>query len=171
MSKRKLYIALKNIIIPELLGSVVCIAAAAYIFLHFNRLDQVVFRITGILTIFLLAFLPAISIRSLYALYKSSNLNQSYTDTLKEFSTRKIQFCKLQKLNLMLSYVLMVLMLLLTTKIFGSNQLTESKSFWIIAISLGYIILTFFTKWVSRSYNKTIRQTEQILQDLSEETN
>lgn len=171
MGKRKFYTALKNIIIPEILGSVVCVGAAVYILLHFNRLDHIAFQITGSLTILLLVILPVISLRSLYELYKSSNLHQSYTDALKEFSIRKIKFCKLQKLNMTLSYVLLVVMVLLATRIFGSNHLTENKSFWIIAISIGYIILTFFIKWVSRSYNKTIRHTEQILQELAEETN
>ena len=171
MRKRKLYAGLKKIIVPEILGSAVCIAAAVYIMIHFNKLDTIAFQLTGLLTITLLLVLPILSLLSLYQLYKTSNLHQSYATALREFSTGKIKFCKLQKLNLMLSYLLLVAMVILATRIFGSNHLTESKSFWIITISAGYIFLTFFSKWVSRSYNKTIRHTETILKDFLEEIN
>ncbi|MEO6538106.1 MAG: hypothetical protein ABIT07_12445 [Ferruginibacter sp.] len=167
MSKKKLRSKLNKIIIPEIAGSLVCVGSAAFIGFNFYRLDSPAFQIVGIITVILLVILAVISLLSIKQLYQGGDLNKSYSDTLKTFATQKLKFCRLQKLNLMLSYLLLVTVLLLSTRLFGRNEITDSKYFWIFSISIGYIFLVFFSKWVAQKYNGTIRQTEALLNELS----
>jgi hypothetical protein len=167
MNKMKFHSSLKKIILPEILGSVVCISCAVFIGFNFDKLNTISFQIMGVVSILLLIILPAISLMSIQQLYKSGDINKSYVDTLKEFAVQKIKFWKLQKLNLTLSHLLLVTLILLFTKLFGRNKITESNYFFIFSVSFGYIVLVFFSKWVFRSYNKTIRQTEDLLNELA----
>ena len=167
MSKKRFYNKLRKIVLPEMLGSIVCIGSVIFIAFNFYRLNTFAFQITGIITIVLFLILPALSFMSIQQLYLSADINKSYADTLKEFTIKKIKFFKLQKLNLTLCYLLFVTVALLLTRLFGKTAITESKYFFIITYSAGYIILAFFSKWVFKSYNKTIRETEVLLNELS----
>ena len=166
MSKRKFDRHLNKIIFPEILGSAVCIGSAAFIGFNFYRLDTVTFKVVGILSILLFVVLCVLSLLSIQHLYKGVDVNKPYADTLKTFAIEKIKFCKLQKLNITVSYLLLVTVILLMTRLFGRNEITDSKYFWILSFSIGYIFLVFFSKFVYKSYNKTIRETENLLKEL-----
>lgn len=167
MSQRKFHSHLNKIIVPEILGSAVCIGGAVFIGFNFYKLDTISFQIVGVLAILLFVILCVLSLMSIQHLYKAGDINKPYADTLKKFAIEKIKFCKLQKLNLTLSYLLLVTVILLLTRLFGRNEITDSKYFWIFSFSIGYIFLVFFSKFVSKSYSKTIRETENLLNELS----
>ncbi len=167
VSKKKFRSGLLKIVLPEILGSTVCIASVFFIVFNFYKLDQIAFKIAGALSILIFLVLPVLSIISIQQLHKGVDIEKPYSDVVKQFAIRKIKFCRLQKLNLSLSYLLLVSVILTSARIFGRNETTDSKYFFIFAFSFGYIFFLVFSKWVSRSYNKTIRQTENLLRDLS----
>ena len=167
MSQKKIHSNLIKILLPEILGSAVCIAGAVYVAFNFYRLNGIAFQVVGIITILIFLILPIISLMSIQHLYKTGNVDQAYSDALKEFAVQKIKFCKLQKLNLLLSNLLLVCVIVLATRIFGRKEITDSKYFFVFAFSFGYIFLMFFSKWVSKSYNKTIKLTENLLSELA----
>ena len=168
MSKKKFQSSLLKIALPEILGSIVCIAAAIFIAINFYKLNQFAYKIAGALSILIFLVLPVLSIISIQQLYKGVDVETSYADAIKQFAIRKIKFCRLQKLNLMLSYLLLVSVILTCARIFGRNEITESNYFFVFAFSFGYSFFLVFSKWVSKSYNKTIRQTETLLKTLTE---
>lgn len=167
MNKKKFHSILKKIVIPEMMGNIVCIGSAFFIGFNFDKSNTIAFQITGILSILLFVVLSVISFMSIQQLYKTADIRKSYADTLKEFTVKKIKFCKLQKLNLTLCYLLFVTIILLSTRLFERNQITNSAYFFILSYSMGYIILALFSKWVFKHYNKTIRETEDLLNELS----
>jgi len=167
MGKTKFQSSLKKIILPEILASIICIGCALYIGFNFDKLNTISFQIVGVVSILLFVILPGISLMSIQRLYKSGDIDKPYVDTLKEFAVQKINFCKLQKLNFTLSHLLLVTVILLLTKLFGRNEITDSKYFFIATFGFGYIVLVFFSKWVLKKYNKTIRQTEDLLNELA----
>lgn len=155
-----------NIILPETFGSIVCIGFAIYIGFRFENLATTTFQIIGIVTILVLVLLSVIGLMSILPLYKIGNLNKPYSETLKDFASKKIFFCKLQTLNFRLSYLLLVLTILLSTRLFGQNEITDSKYFFVFAFIFGFSFFLVISKWVAKNYKKSIRHTEDLLKDL-----
>jgi hypothetical protein len=108
-----------------------------------------------------------ISLMSILPLYKVADLNKSYSETLMDFATKKISFRKLQKFNLLLSYLLLVAVILLSTRLFGRNEITDSKYFFVFTFSFAFSFFLIFTKWVIKNYKKSIRKTEDLLKELT----
>ena len=158
--------SLKKIIHPEIIGVVICILAAIYIGLHFDKLDTNLLKGTGILAIILLVLIPVISLISLLQFNSGVDINKPYSETLKDFATQKIQFHKLHKISTTLSYLLLVTVIILFSKLFGENNISKSKYFWIFSFSLGYILLLFYSKWVAKYYKNTLQQSEDLLKEL-----
>ncbi len=166
MSNKNIHAKLYKIVFPEILGSVVCIGGIGFIAFNFGKLGNTTYQIIGITGILLLALLIAISLLSIQNLYKTEDVNKSYVDTLKNFAVQKIKFCKLQKLNLWLSYMLLVNVVLLIPKFFVKSGVTDSKYFFVFAFSFSFSFFLIFSEWVKRSYKRTIQQTEDLLKEL-----
>ena len=165
MNKTKFQSSLNKILLPEIFGAVLCIGFAIYIGYNFSKLETLTFQIAGIVAIVLFVILPVISLLGILQVYKVADINKPYSETLKNFAVGKIKFCKLQKLNFTLCYLLAVTVILISTRLFGRNDITDSKYFFIVAYSFVYIVLLFFSKWVAKTYNKTIQQAEELLKD------
>ena len=164
--QQKLFARFKRIWLPEFIGSAVCIFGAGYTWYYFERLDQFVYQVAGIIAIALLLILPAISLLSVLQLYAKGNFNGDYASQLRTFSAQKIEFCRLQKINVFLSNLLLVAVILLSARIFGRNTITDSKYYFIVAFSAGYIFLLFFSSIVLKTYNRVMKQYEEVLREV-----
>ncbi len=167
MTQKKYYASLKKIAYPEIIGSIICLIAVAFIALNFNKLNTPFLQGVGITSVLLLFALPAISLLSLWQLNAAGDVNKPYSETLKKFAGQKIRFLKFQKLNITLSYLLLVSIIILMAIFFGGKDITGNKYFWILSFPLGYIFLLFYSKWVFKNYNKTIQQAEELLHELA----
>ena len=166
MTKSKYYPSLKKIAYSEIIGVIVCLAGASYILLNFGKLDTGFLQGAGIISILLLLTLCVISLISIRQFSMKENLNKPYAETLKIFAIQKIRFHKFQRINIVLSYLLLVTTIILLSKFFSGKDITDSKYFWAFSFSFGYIFLLFYSKWVMKYYNKTLKQTEELLQEL-----
>ena len=167
MTERKYHAKMKKIAYPEFIGIAICLAAAIFIGLNFEKLDTGFLQGTGVVSIVTLTALSIISYVSLQSFSDVKNVNKAYVETLKAFATHKLRFYKLQKINVLLSYLLMVTFIILLSKFFNGKDVTENKYFWIFSITFGYIFLQFYSKWVMKYYRKTLNQTEELLKELS----
>ena len=129
MSNRKFHSKLYKIILPEILGSLICISSAFFIGFNFDKLDGATYQIIGVIGILVFVMVTAISLLSLQNLNKVGDVGKPYVDTLQDFGTQKIKFYKLQKLNLRLSYLQLVIIVLLLPKLFEKSAITDSKYF------------------------------------------
>ena len=158
---------LRQITIPEMAGSMVCLAAAAFIGFNFLKLDTVVLQGAGVLSILLLLLLPIISTLSTWQLNTTYDVNRPYAQTLKAFANQKLRFVKLQKLNVTLSYLLLIGIIVLMSKLMGGKDLSANKYFWLFSFTIGYIFLMFYSKWVDKYYRKVLQQAEELLKELA----
>lgn len=163
----KYHLKLKRITIPEIAGSVVCLAAAVFIGLSFDKLDTALLQGTGVLSILLLLLLPFISSLSTRQLSMRGSMTNPHAETLRAFAVQKIRFVKLQKLNVALSYLLLVTIIVLLSKLFSGKDLTGNKYYWLFSFTIGYIFLLFYSKWVEKYYLRTVRQAEELLRELT----
>ena len=162
----KYHSKLKKIKLPEIMGSIVCLAAAVFIGFSFDKLDSLFLRGAGILSFLLLLALPIISLQSTQQLSKVGDLKKPYAETLKEFALGKIRFIRLQKLNVTLSYLLLVAMIVLLPRLFANRDISNNKYYWIFSFSFGYIFLVFYSKYVMRRYRETLQQSEELLKEI-----
>lgn len=165
ITKSKYKSNLKKIVYPEIMGVLICILSAFYIGLHFDALDTTLMKGTGILAMVLLVVLPLISLISLLQFNTIGDLNKPFSETLKDFATQKIRFHKLFKISSLLSYLLLVTIIILLSKLFGENDITKSKYFWIFSFSFGYLFLLFYSRWVAKYYKNTLEQAEDLLNE------
>ena len=166
MTEKKYYSKIKKIAYPEFIGISVCFIAAVFIGLNFYILDTSFLQGVGIVSILLLLIISIISLLSLRKFNINENVNKPYAETLKIFATKKLNFYKLQKINITLSYLLLVTIIILLSKLYKDVDLTNSKYFWIFSFSFGYIFLLFYSKWVLKYYKKSLNQAEELLQEL-----
>jgi hypothetical protein len=166
MTQEKYKSKIKKIAYPEMIGSLICLAAAVFIGISFHKLDTAFLQGVGILSIGLLLILSVISFLSLKQLTMAGDLNRPYAEALKAFAIKKLKFYKLQKVNITLSYLLLVTVIILLSKLVSGRDITDNKYFWIFSFTLGYIFLLFFSRFVSKFYKNTIRQTEELLKEL-----
>jgi len=166
ITRNRYHSKIRTIALPEILGALVCFAGAAYIGLNFGILDSAFYQAAGIVTILLLLGLPLISLFSIQQLRMPGDVNRSYAETVKEFAVQKIRFCKLQKLNFTLSYLLLATAILLSARLFGKSWVSGNKFFFIASFSIGYIVLLFFSKWVWKRYTNVLRQAEDLLKEI-----
>ena len=167
MIERKYYSKMKRIAYPEYIGVAICLLAATFIGLNFYKLDTPFLKGTGIVSIFTLLIISIISLVSLRAFNNIRDVNKPFVETLKTFATHKLRFYKLQKVNVVLSYLLLVTIIVLISKLFNGIDVTGNKYFWIFSFTFGYIFLLFYSRWVMKYYKKTLLQTEELLKELS----
>ena len=166
MTKEKYDSKIKKVALPEIIGSSICVIAAGFIALNFNKLDTIILQAAGAASVIILLIISVFSVLSLQRLNMKKDLTKPYAETLKIFATQKMAFYKLQKINIILCYLLLVTIIILLPKLFGGKNITEYKYFWLFAFSTGYIFLLFFSKFVSDFYKKKLQQTEELLKEL-----
>jgi hypothetical protein len=166
ISNQKYQLKMKRIIIPELVGSIVCLAAAVFIGFNFRNLDTALLQGAGVISILLLLLLPVISALSTSQISTPVNVNKPYAEILKAFAIKKIRFVKLQKMNVTLCYLLLVNIIVLLSKLLGETDLSYNKYFWLFAFTIGFIFLLFYSRWVEKYYHRTLRQSEELLREL-----
>jgi len=166
MTQTKYKARLKKIVYPELIGTLVSFTGVAFIYLNFNKLNTPFLQGLGIITSLFLLILPVISLVLLWQFNMMGDISRPYSETLKKFALQKLRFFKFQQISLVSSYVLLVFFIILSLKFFGGKDINDNKYFWAFAISFGYIFLYFFSKWVLKSYGKTLRQAEELLREL-----
>ena len=157
---------IRKIMLPEIAGSIVCLAAAAFIGFNFTILDTDLLQGSGVLAILLLLLLPVISILSTWKLSQVGNVNGPYAETLTSFAVQKVRFVKLQKLNVTLSYLLLVTIIVLVSKLLSGKDVSGNKYYWLFSFTIGFIFLLFYSKWVEKYYRKSLRQGEELLKEL-----
>jgi hypothetical protein len=168
ITQKKYHSKIKKIAYPEIIGVIICLISAFFIGVNFYKLDTTLLQGAGIMSILLLVTLSILSLLSLRQLNIPEDVNRPYAATLKIFATQKLQFFKLQKMNVILSYLLLVSILILLSKFFNGRAISEIKYFWIYSFSFGYLFLLFYATWVAKYYKKTLQQTEELLQEIQQ---
>ena len=166
MTKGKYTSKINNIKYPERIGAIICILNVIYIIFNFYKLDSLLFQIIGSSTIILLFAMAAIGLMSFNKLNLSGDLDRPYAETIRQFAIQKLRFQKFQRANAILGYFLLVAVVLLLPKLFYKKDVTDSKFFLIFPLSIGYIFLLFFSKWVYRFYKRSINQAEELLREV-----
>jgi glucan phosphoethanolaminetransferase (alkaline phosphatase superfamily) len=166
MTQKKYYPKVTKVAYPEIVGVGICLIAAAFIGAVFYKLDTLFLQGVGMVSILLLLTIAVISMLSIRQFNIKEDINKPYAETLRIFATQKLIFFKMQKVNIVLSYLLLVTIIILLSKLFNGRDITDSKYFWASSFSIGYIFLLAYARFVSKYYQKALSQAEDLLQEL-----
>ena len=166
MTQEKYNNKLKSISIPETIGTVVCFAAAIYIFINFDKLDTWYMQLSGLFTALFCIVLPIFSLRSIFGMQKLNISTSNYKQSLERFAKNKKQFVWIQKVSFYLSFVLVIVSLPVTAKLMNGKDLFLELKVWLWYVPFGFAFLYFFSKWVFRHYKRTTDSAEDLLKEL-----
>ncbi len=109
MTQQNFKSRLNKIGYPELAGTFVCYAGAAYLMANFHKINQVYLQVFALLCIAYLVIFPIISLTLLRRMSQINIAAASYTGAIENYVTRKISFQRLQKLNVLFTFILMLI--------------------------------------------------------------
>ena len=166
MTQKKYKNKLKLISIPESIGTVICFAAALYIFINFSKLDNWHLQLSGVFTALFCIVLPILSMRSIFGMQKINMSTSNYKQSLERFAKNKKQFVLIQKASFYLSFILVIVSLPVAAKLMNGKDLFLESKAWLWYIPFGFLFLYLFSKWVFKHYKKTTQFAEELLKDL-----
>lgn len=158
---------LHKIALSEYGGTVICYLGAAYLIYNLSSISDNVLQLFAVLAIALLLALPVISLASLRALKSMDVATKTYIQTITDFAERKNRFQKLQRLNVSLGLFLLPISLPVLAAIQG-RDIAQTPYFWTIILPIAVLFFLAFARWVLKSYNNRLDETEKMLDDLAE---
>ena len=156
---------INKILIPEAISSLVCLAQIVFILLNIQRLDTWYLLVCGITSIITLSLLPILSIKALRNMRSVNISNNTYKQSLLEYSKGKIQFVFVQKLSFYVVGILLVVVLPVMTVLLGGKDPFKGNSLW-IWYPVCYLFYYPMAKWVLKKYLKITDGAENILKEL-----
>ena len=157
---------LNNIARPEFIGSIICFIMAIALIWNFSTLNTLLLQICGGFSILFLTVIPVLSLQSIRGLQTINMSLSTYKNTLKEFSVQKIRFQKIQKLNVILSFIFIVTFAPVSVKLIAGKDISQNITLWLTILPVSVIVLFFVSKWVLRHYNNTLTKAEELLTEI-----
>ena len=162
--KYKYKTGLKRISYPEYAGTLICYVGAAWLITNFGKLDGGIYQFFGAVIILLLFVLPVISLKSVTRMSRIEIATGTYAETIRDFAKQKINFQKLQRINVSLALGLFVISLPVLANIQGKD-LNVIPNFWLF-FPMSILLIILFSWWVLRNYNNALREAEEMLKEL-----
>ena len=166
MTQKKYNSKLRSISIPETIGTVICFAAAVYIFMNFSELDNWYMQLSGVFTALFCVVLPILSLKSIFGMQKINIPTNNYKQALEKFAKNKKRFVLVQKTSFYLSFILIIVSLPVAAKLMNGKDLFLESKVWLWYVPFGFLFLYLFSKWVFKHYKKTTESAEELLKDL-----
>lgn len=149
-------------------GAIICFIAALFLALNLSKLDVWYLMTSGIIVLLYLIFVPFMVLRSVNRMNAINLAQNSFKQSLVDFTRRKKHFFLLQRVGIVLNFVLMVLILPVFSKIFNDkNVFTDGSDLWYWYLPIMILFLVPFSIWGYRSYIRITASAHKLLEDLS----
>lgn len=170
MTKLKLSNKIRSIANYEVPGAIVLLIVSVYIVMNFNAFDTALLQIAAVITLLITVGLPILSLRSIYKMNSINIADGNSKNILTEFTNRRAQFLRIQKLSVALSFVLMFTILPVLLKLSsGKDFFSEGKSNLLWYLPIGLLVMSLFARWVYKCYSNITDSAQKIIKDLEEE--
>ena len=156
---------LGRILWPEWLALLICGYFAALFVYQFSTFDQLFLQVVASITIGLLIAFPVLRLWLLHALL-GVKLTQPLEAVEPIFRNRKQRFQRLQMLNGGLGFLLVIAVMVLTTKVYNEFEVVSGKTFWSITYFLAFGVVMALEYLLKRRYQRILAQAENILHSL-----
>jgi len=153
-------------------GAVICFIAAILLTINIGKLDTWYLLASGIIVIGYLIIIPFIVLRSIQNMKRINISENTNRQSLIDFTKRRKYFLLLQKIAIVLNFVLMVLILPVFSKIANDKDLFVNNAnlwYWYVPVMLLFLIP--FSRWGYKSYKNMTASAEHLLKDLQADSN
>jgi ABC-type transport system involved in cytochrome bd biosynthesis fused ATPase/permease subunit len=157
---------LNKIMLPEAIGALVCFAGTVFILINLQKLNTWYLLACGVISALILVLLPVLSIKAIRKMRSVNISDNSYKQSLLEYTNGKIQFVFVQKLSFCLGAILMIVILPLMGQLIGGKDFFVTTRLWYL-YAIAFPFFYWFAKSVFKSYNKTSANAENILKELA----
>ncbi|WP_196895295.1 hypothetical protein [Aureivirga marina] len=167
MTKEKYNNNLRRILVPEIIGAIICFSAAIYALIHFDRLDTWYFQILGVLFLISLIIFPMIVLRSIFSLSEISIGNGTSKEMIDRFIQKRKNLLLVQKITAVSNFVLLFTTLPVTSKVMNNKDIFLEPMKLILFVLIMGTFLFFFTTWYLKSLKKKTQNMQKMLEDLA----
>ncbi len=150
----------------EGLGAIVCLGAAIFMLLNFQKLDTWYFILLGGFTLVFLIGLPVLVLRALYKIKNINILEGNYKDTLVNYARTRNQLLFAQRLGINFSYIFAVISIPLAGKLFNDKDVFLESTTWLWYVPVLLVMLFFFSRWGYKCYVGATDNAEALIKDL-----
>lgn len=162
ITREKYHSKINKIGYSEYVGTIICYIGAAYLIMNFAKIDGALIQLFAIIAIALLFILPVISLKSVRAVKNVSIASKTYLQSIEEFAARKARFLRLQRLNVLLGFFLILVAVPILSAIQGKD-IAQVPRFWTLIFPISIVFFSAFAFWVLRSYNRVLTDIEKTL--------
>lgn len=156
---------LQKIVIPETIGSLICLASVAYLLFNLQMLDTWYLIVCGVVSMVLLAVIPLLSLRAIWN-FRSVNISgNNYKETLTEYAKARTGFIFVQKMSYYLAALLLVFSLPVLVRVMGRKDPFMDSKLW-ISYAVMFLFFSFFARWIFKCYVKATNDAGDILKEL-----
>ncbi|MEM6261763.1 MAG: hypothetical protein AAGI38_04600 [Bacteroidota bacterium] len=164
--KRRYASTLRRLLWPEWLALMFCWYFAATFVYQFFMFDRLFLQAVASITVVVLAVFPALRMWLLYQLF-AIRLDQPFVEVQHSFRLRKRSFQRIQLLNGGLGLLLVISVMVLSTKIYNEFEVVSGKNFWSIVYFLTFGLVMWMEFRLKRRYGRILSQAEHIIQKLT----
>jgi len=152
----------------ESVGAVVCYGIALSVILNFQKLDTWYLMLCGVATIGFLTILPTLVLKTIRKIKNVDILKGTYKENLVRYTTAKNNLLKLQQIGIVLSFIMMFLIVPVTSKILSNKNifLMEMKPMQWFSILIALVFMVFVSLWGYKSYLKITNSAAKVLREL-----
>ena len=158
---------LNKIRIPELIGSVLCIAGAIYILVRLHEMDTWYLLLCGIVSALVLVLLAVFSLWGIRRLQSIQLQNKNYKECLQVYAKNKLKFIATQKINYTLSALLMVILLPVASKLIDGKDAFKLQGLWFYYVTI-FPFFYWMATWIFKKYRAIANEAENILSELND---
>lgn len=165
MTKANYRNKINKIWIPELMGTLVCLASVIFILINYTKLNTPYLMACGIIASLILVLLPLLSLNAVYKMRSVHISAKSYKQSLLDYSKGKILFVFVQKLSFYLGSLLLLLIFPVMGILIGGVDLFKESPLW-LWFAVGFPFFYLFARWVFKKYIRSTIDAENMLKEL-----
>ncbi|WP_373017549.1 hypothetical protein [Muriicola sp.] len=166
MTQQKYANKFQKISVYETIGGIICLLSGVLILFNFSALETWYLQLCGILSALILFVLPVITLRSLYRVQGIKITEHTVSETILKYVRAKNRLLLLQRLGIYLSFVLMLTILPVASKMGSGKDLFLETSAWYIYVPVMAVFLFFFARWGYGCYKNITQSAEELLRGM-----
>lgn len=166
MTKTRFRRKMDGIRIPEIFGTLICFAYAAYLVYNFGKIDLWFNQTLAVANIFSFIILPVASLTTIWQMKLLQINHLATTDMLEQFRRAKRNFWRVQQSAVWLAGMMVLTLVPILDDIRGEEDNFLQAEFWMIYTPVSLVFLFFFSRYVLGKYRKIMQQSEDILKDI-----